>query len=78
MKKEAITIKWTKTNDEWSIIYKEKVFKADTLEKLFIKTYALGISLDEIEVAYLEVDRNDHNYAEFGGFKKSFIFSEKR
>lgn len=74
-----MTIKWLKTEDDkWTLIYKDKTKKADTLEKLFVWTFVLNVSLDEIERALLEMHQNNHNYAEFGGIKRSFIFSEKR
>jgi len=74
-----MTIKWLKTEDDrYTLIYKNKTKKANTLEKLFVWTYVLNVPLDEIEYALLEMHKHDHNYVEFGGIKRSFIFSEKR
>jgi len=54
-----------------------------TVEDLFVWVRALwekkltNVNLDELEIAVVELERNNHNYAEFGEFKGSFIYSKK-
>lgn len=76
-------ITWTKVmQDHWKIIYKNKTFWIESLEKLFVYNMAFGIECDEIEFALLTMEQNNHNYAEFSSGKfngeKTFIYSEKR
>lgn len=63
--------------NRWKLQVNKKVYWLDTLEKLVVYGNEFGIETGEIEEALISFIRNGHNYAEFGEFKKSFIFSKK-
>lgn len=70
-------IKWIKHNETHFTLQQDDYKKEiDTLEKLFVWSLFLGIPLKEIEIALLEMQRNEHNLAEFG-MKKTFIYSRR-
>lgn len=70
-------IKLTKVSPNyWLVIRKNKSYKIESIEKLFVYLLAFGIKFKEIETALLELEKNLHDYAEFGVYKK-FVFSMK-
>lgn len=46
-----------------------------SIKKLCTYSLIMGIDIGELETALVEMARNDHNFAEFGMLKKSFLFS---
>jgi hypothetical protein len=70
-------VNWTKIHNELWIIKKgERVFRIHNIEKLIVYSLAMGIDIDEIEYALLELNKLDHNYASFGIWN-TFICTEK-
>lgn len=68
-------INWTKLHDNyWILTYKKRVYRIESLEKLVVYSLAFGIKMSEIEYTLLELNKRNHNYAEFGVFK-GFIYS---
>lgn len=71
-------ITWTKVADNyWILNYKNKIYRIESLEKLFIYTMAFGVKIKEIEYALLEMNKMNHNYCEFGFWKK-FVYSLRK
>jgi len=71
-------ITWKKWNEnQWIIQRKGKTYPIKNLESLFVYSLAFNCKLKEIEDAIIFMNKNDHNYAEFG-FSGNFVFSEKR
>lgn len=55
-------------NNKFIIRSKDKVITVDTVRSLIAYSMAFGLDFDDIEYARLEMERNDHDYAEFGIF----------
>lgn len=72
---------WIKTSSTTFIIKRGgKTFQIENLEKLFVYSLAMGIKFNDIEFALLEMEKNDHDYCEFGiwnGFTISKKLDEK-
>jgi hypothetical protein len=62
-------INWTKTKDnKWIIKSNNKTTTVDNIKSLTAWTMAFNknVTIDEIEIALVEMNRNDHDYCEFG------------
>lgn len=73
-------IKWMKTRenpDQWIIQRKGKTYPIKNLETLFVYSLAFNVKIEAIEEAVLYMEKNNHNYAEFG-FSGKFVFSDKK
>jgi hypothetical protein len=58
---------WQQIDKERFIIRsKGKVITVDTIRGLFAYSIALGLEFPDIEYAVLEMERQGHDYAEFG------------
>lgn len=72
-------INWTKTSDNKYIIKTyNKVTTVDNIKSLTAWSMAFNkhITIDEIEVALLEMNKNDHDYCEFGMYGR-FVYSKR-
>lgn len=71
-------VSWTKINDYyWIWRYDSKVKKLTSVRDLVIHNLAVEIDLEESEFALVEMNRQDHNYCEFGLWK-TFIASQRK
>lgn len=55
----------------------KKARYCSSLEELFVLGKVLELDLDELEHAVLELERNNHNYAELGDYKGALIYSKR-
>lgn len=63
-------VQWVKIKEDlWNVIYSDGTKRIDSLTKLIAFSLILEISINDIETALLEMEKNDHNLAEFGIFK---------
>lgn len=70
-------ISWTQIKDDlWLVKADEYVKKAKSVQDLIFISLVLEINIDEIEEAILELNRNDHNFAEFG-MNKTLTYTRK-
>lgn len=69
---------WTKVDNNWIIKSQDKTTTVDNIKSLIAWTMAFNknVTIDEIEIALLEMNQNDHNYAEFGMYGR-FVFSKR-
>lgn len=70
-------IKIYKLSDEnYLVKWKKHSKPIDSQTKLILFLLVLDVELDEIEHGLLELIKNDHNYLEFGIWKK-FVYSKR-
>lgn len=48
-----------------------------SIENLFVLGKVLKMDLNELEIALVEMNRQDHNFAEFGNIRSTFIYSKR-
>lgn len=65
------------SESEFILISPKRTKYASSIESLVVNCAFVGIKLDEIEAALVEMVRNDHNFANFGEVKKAFLYSGK-
>lgn len=71
-------ISWQEIDkDRWVIKFEDKIKKVHSLKDLILTSLVLGIEIDEIEAALLEMNKENHNFAEFGSLNKRFIYSDR-
>jgi len=71
-------ITWVKLKeDKWLFMYKGAMKELENFKQLYLWSSFAGIKDDDIVVAQMELGaNNEHNYAEFGMFKR-FTFTGK-
>lgn len=63
-------VQWVKIKEDlWNVIYSERTKRIDSLTKLIAFSLILEIDINDIEIALLQMEEKDHNFAEFGVFK---------
>lgn len=75
---DRIVIRWTKIHDNyWILNYKDKTYKIESIEKLFVFSLGFGLKFNEIEYALLKLNRLNHNFAEFSKWNKLILTNRK-
>lgn len=72
-------ISWSRINEnQWIFEYEFIPLELNSFRELVVCSQEAGIPWEEMKAAAEEMDKNGHNYAQFGGIRKSFIFTDVR
>lgn len=70
-------ISWLKLEDDnWMFVFNGYSIECKSLRDIVVCSLEAGLSWKQMHVACDEMDKNDHNYCEFG-LRKTFTFSTR-
>jgi len=64
-------------NDEFIMIKRDSAKYFSNTNKLVLYAKETNIDLNELTIAFIEMNKADHNYAEFGDIENKFMFTGK-